>query len=158
MATPVWFFTSRSAAHPQALLPRGGDVGISYLDGGTMRELTYSQGVVVDDPVLLATLCVFCDKIWLPYDRVGDAVQDVLTEARPEVAEALRRDPTRNRIAGWEAQYADLFKDRALQRLPGKPRFSSTSQRLHRPLRRGRGWREEANLRATRTAISLYAQ
>src|SRR5271170_2167053 len=84
-----------------------------------MRELTYSQGVVVDDPVLLATLCVFCDKIWLPYDRVGDAVQDVLTDARPEVAEALRRDPTRNRIAGWEAQYADLFKDRALQRLPG---------------------------------------
>ncbi len=44
-----------------------------------IREITYSQGLVVEDPVLLATLCIFCGTVWLPYDRVGDAIQDVLT-------------------------------------------------------------------------------
>jgi hypothetical protein len=93
-----------------------------------VREITYSQGLTIEDPGLLATLSVFCGKVWLPYDRVGDALQDVLWEARPEVSRALERDPARHRVQEWDTQYKDLFRAGAIERLPG-PRHDSHKHR-----------------------------
>src|SRR6266851_1704296 len=86
-----------------------------------MREITYSQGLIIQDPILVATLSVFCAKVWLPYSEVGDAVQEALISegALPQAIEALRTDPTRQKVAAWEADYAPLFECGALARLSG---------------------------------------
>jgi hypothetical protein len=93
-----------------------------------MREITYSQGLTIEDPALVTTMAVFCGKVWLPYDRVGDALQDALADARPQASRALQTDPARDRVQGWDAQYRDLFQAGVIERLPG-PRHDSHQHR-----------------------------
>ncbi len=86
-----------------------------------MRVLTYSQGLRIEDPALLATLAIFCDKTWLPYQSVGDTMQKVLEEegALPAALAALQEDPVRDAIYAWDADYDDLFTEQIFERLPG---------------------------------------
>ncbi len=35
-----------------------------------MCEITYSQGLIIEDPLLLSTFAVFGKKIWLPEAQV----------------------------------------------------------------------------------------
>lgn len=86
-----------------------------------MRVLTYSQGLRIEDPALLATLAIFCEKTWLPYQSVGDTMQRVLEEegALPAALAALQEDPVRDAIYAWDADYDDLFTEQIFERLPG---------------------------------------
>ncbi len=96
-----------------------------------MRVLTYSQGLRIDDPTLVATLAIFCEKTWLPYERVGDTMQKVLEEtgALTDTVAALKKDPARHDVREWDAALDDLFKEQIFERLPGP---SATNHAAHR--------------------------
>ncbi|HEY3909837.1 MAG TPA: hypothetical protein VGM07_08100 [Stellaceae bacterium] len=96
-----------------------------------MRVLTYSQGLRIDDPALLATLAIFCEKTWLPYQRVGDTMQKVLEEegALPNALAALQKDPARDAIRAWDASYDDLFSEQIFERLPGPSAVDHSAHR-----------------------------
>lgn len=96
-----------------------------------MRTITYSQGVCIDDPGLVATLAIFCGKTWLPYDRVGDTMQKVLEEsgALPEAAVSLRNDPARNAIHNWDESYDVLYEEQVFERLPGPSAVDHSTHR-----------------------------
>ena len=96
-----------------------------------MRVVTYSQGLRIDEPTLVATLAIFCEKTWLPYERVGDTMQKVLEEAEalPDAVAALREDTVRQDVRQWDAALDDLFKEQIFERLPGP---SATNHAAHR--------------------------
>jgi hypothetical protein len=102
-----------------------------------MKVLTYSQGLLIDDPFLLSTLSVFCERVWLPETRtaeaVADSVEKEIAQSGPwELGEAISRgirsDNTPEKIEQWEQQYRQLFENGALKRLP---RSSATLGQQH---------------------------
>ncbi len=96
-----------------------------------MRVLTYSQGLRIEDPALLATLAIFCEKTWLPYQRVGDTMQKVLEEedALPDAVIALQNDPVRGAVQAWDAAYGELFSEQIFERLPGPSAVDHSAHR-----------------------------
>jgi hypothetical protein len=96
-----------------------------------MRVLTYSQGLRIEDPGLVATLAIFCDKTWLPYERAGDAVQQVLAEtgALTGALTALQNDPVRDAVRQWDETHDALFKEQVFERLPGPTAVDHSAHR-----------------------------
>lgn len=98
-----------------------------------MQELTYSQGLIIEDPTLLATLSIFCAKVWLPYAHYAHDLahqSNLILERVPwedwppraqELIEAVRSDPWVDKIINWDEQYSPFFKEGVLQRLTRRP-------------------------------------
>ena len=91
-----------------------------------MREITYSQGLIIDDPSLLTTLAVFCKQVWLPNTQpaedVAAAFAATIAELGPEprieaIVKAIRSDDTPARIQSWEQQHKLLFQENVIKRL-----------------------------------------
>ena len=97
-----------------------------------MREITYSQGVQIQDPSLAATLAIFCGRTWLPYERTGDAMRDALkaSGALPEAVAVLENDPARDAIRAWDDKYDQLYREQVFERLPG-PTATDHSKHRH---------------------------
>jgi hypothetical protein len=86
-----------------------------------MKEITCSQDLLIEDKNLLAALCIFGGKVWLPYNHCAeDFVQAAaeLPEEQQSVAASLAADPTRSRINKWEEEHRLLFKEGIVEYLP----------------------------------------
>ena len=104
-----------------------------------MREITYSQGLIIEDPSLLSTLSVFCKKVWLPETKTAEAVADSFAaeidasgpwERGEAVVKAIRSDNTPVKVQTWELQHKLLFEEGVLNRLPRS--FVPPGQQSHR--------------------------
>ena len=93
-----------------------------------MREITYSQDLVIDDPNLLATLCVFCEKVWLPADLIKTrnlifALKRTLQNNQKlapfaaQISDAMSRRYHEDILSTWEDKYTILFREGILERL-----------------------------------------
>src|SRR5262245_3499282 len=90
-----------------------------------MREVTYSQDVLIEDSRLLAALCVFFERIWLPEMATANLIASsvaaqplgqagyALTQASSDHA----RDGVSDRVARWDERWKELFREGAIQRL-----------------------------------------
>jgi len=104
-----------------------------------MREVTYNQGLLIEDPSLVVTLAVFCKKIWLPEANTAEAVADSFAAEiaasgpwpRGEaIVKAIRSDDTPARIQRWEEQHKHLFQGDVIKRLPRS--FAPAEEHAHR--------------------------
>lgn len=98
--------------------------------GSSVREITYSEGVVIDDPALMATLTIFCEKIWLPDTTVADHVQAALRDANDPAGDPVKWDERRATVQEWEHVRRDLFSEGVVRRLPPNSPEDHTE---HRP-------------------------
>jgi hypothetical protein len=90
-------------------------------------EITYSEDVVIKDETLLATLSIFCDKIYLPFPPAEQYVKALILQGG-----GIRNPLVQQRIKGiishlnhqnafindWNMQHEILFKEGVLQYLP----------------------------------------
>ena len=83
-----------------------------------MREITYSQGVIIAAPALLPTLGTFCERIWLPDTIAADHVQAALADAQHPGGDPSVWEPRRAAAEEWENAHRDLFKENVISRLP----------------------------------------
>ena len=104
-----------------------------------MREVTYSQGLLIEDPSLVATLAVFCKKIWLPEANTAEAIASSFAAEiaasgpwpRGEaIVKAIRSDDTPTRIERWEWQHKHFFQADVINRLPRS--FARAGKNTHR--------------------------
>jgi hypothetical protein len=73
-------------------------------------EIVYNNDLIIRDPSEAATLCVFYDRIVLPYTTVKTS-RELVGPKGP------RRDFS-NDVKDWELNYGALFKEGILSRLP----------------------------------------
>jgi hypothetical protein len=88
-----------------------------------MREISYSQDLVINDPKLLATLCVFCEKVYLPYPGVARDIHTAATMSNTdELVQSIERqwenDPEKNLSYDWRDQHQLLFTNGIIEFLP----------------------------------------
>ena len=81
-------------------------------------KVVYNSDLIIRDRSEAATLCVFYDKVFLPF--TSEATQSRLTGTRTS------NDPRRD-IQDWELEYSTLFKADVLERLPDAPFFPAPS-------------------------------
>lgn len=74
-------------------------------------KIVYNSDLIIRDRSEAATLCVFYDKVFLPF--TSEATQSRLTGTRTTI------DPRRD-IQDWELEYSTLFKADVLERLPAR--------------------------------------
>lgn len=84
------------------------------------HALTYSSDLIIRDPGVLASLCVFFDTVYLPYlptDNAGLFLRLTETEGDPGVdfVEMASAGEYHHR---WDAEHSLLFAGSVLQRLP----------------------------------------
>src|SRR5271157_4005910 len=87
-----------------------------------MREISYSQDMVINDPHLLATLCVFCKTIYLPYPGVAHDVHTTTSETDDPLAQTIEQawenDPEKNLCRDWRQKHELLFSEGIVEFLP----------------------------------------
>lgn len=94
-----------------------------------MKEITYSEDVIIRDPNLLATLAIFCGKIYLPYPNTAHDLHSVLADADIPAFEGFVKsfvdDPEKDLTAQWKEKHALLFQEGILEFLPihSDPRY-----------------------------------
>jgi len=88
-------------------------------------EITYSEDIVIKNETLLATLSIFCDKIYLPYPHAAQDVKELILRRSPAQFPSLQRilkeidsDPQKVFMDNWNLQHSVLFQAGALQYLP----------------------------------------
>jgi hypothetical protein len=77
---------------------------------GNLFEVAYNSDLIIRDTSEAATLCVFYDRVILPYTSRGSS--------RELVGKNGVRDELTNDIADWEVRYGTLFDAGVLSRLP----------------------------------------
>ncbi|MGB8991660.1 MAG: hypothetical protein WCD80_06360 [Desulfobaccales bacterium] len=105
-------------------------------------EITYSEDIVIKNETLLATLSVFCDKIYLPYPHAAQDVKAYILRtgsaqfpSMQEIVKEIDSDPQKAFIDNWNLQHAALFQEGVLQYLPPpinflKPEYIKREHRL----------------------------
>jgi len=91
-----------------------------------MKEITYSQDIVINDKDLLATLSIFCKKIYLPYPYVAnDVYASALQVDHPQKDEFLKHleqlrenDPERDLSFRFRDNHPILFGNNIIEFLP----------------------------------------
>ncbi len=93
-------------------------------------EITYSEGIVIKNETLLATLSIFCDKIYLPYPHVAQDVKAHIIRtgsaqfhSMQKIVKEIDSDPQKAFIDNWNLQHAVLFQEGVLQYLPPPVNF-----------------------------------
>ncbi len=87
-----------------------------------MREVTYSQDMVIKDKELLGSLCVFCGKIYLPCPSIASDLYQAACRAghplKDGMARLLSHDPEKNVSDDWREAHALLFENGTIGFLP----------------------------------------
>jgi len=85
-------------------------------------EVTYSQDLIIRDQALLATLSIFCNKTYLPYQGVANdlciaaaGIDDSIIE---KVNASLAVDSEVAEVKAWMQEHDALFREGALEMLP----------------------------------------
>lgn len=84
------------------------------------HALTYSSDLIIRDPGMLASLCVFFDNVYLPYlpsDRPGLFLRVTETDSDPEF-DFVEMASAGDYHCQWDDAYAPLYTASVLQRLP----------------------------------------
>ncbi len=78
-------------------------------------EVAYNSDLIIRDASEAATLCVFYDRVVLPYTNRESSCEFV---GKTGIREELTREKFTNDIADWEVRYGTLFDAGVLSRLP----------------------------------------
>lgn len=84
-------------------------------------EVAYNSDLIIRDPSEASTLCVFYDRVYLPYTDPASS--------RELIGNGRRLEEYANDIADWEVQYGTLFDEGVLQRLPPLDGLRRTGKR-----------------------------
>lgn len=101
-------------------------------------KITYSEDIVIKNEALLATLSIFCDKIYLPYPNAAQDVKEHFLRAGTDqfpsvqlIVKGIDSDPQRAFIDNWNLRHSVLFQEDVIQYLPA-PGVDCYTERVSR--------------------------
>jgi len=122
-----------------------------------MKEISYSQDMIISDANMLATLSVFCKKIYLPYPNVAKDVHWAATGLDDDIVQKIEQawesDPERSLSSDWKEQHKLLFDENIIDFLP--VRFNPKNRHLDNPDDVCKQLYGDTNLRGVTTHLAL---
>src|SRR5258708_1180188 len=90
--------------------------GVSHVWGQPkLSDVVYNSDLVIRDALQATSLCVFYDRVYLPYTSSETSLELIGTN---EVGTGVKQtSESRNDIRDWETLYGVLFKEKVLERL-----------------------------------------